>query len=508
MKKLFSLIYMLCLCVIVTGCSSAGVISTFTAAVEKMPSNFDPQIADSNNELMVIQNIFDGLFEKQGGAVVNNLAESCDISSDGKIYTIQIKKGNLWHYKGDKDRKEAFEGAEVKAADFVFAINRILDPKTHSPYADDFANVASVTATGDYSLVIRLKNADFNFTEKLCLPAAFPCSREFFATCGGAYGLSIDNLLCNGPFRLNYLDTENGNATIVSTREEDANLVSRIRLVEVAADSQAESYEKDEISGFFAYATQDASFEDTAAMEFESANISLVFNLNRDMFRNENIRKALGWYAYGFENSGANLNAVEAVNTIFPGTVTLAGQYINTIYTPAQPAYISADPKEMMQSGLSQLGKTRMDASTVLMPSDSMYTLIYENINQLWQKNLGQFFTIEYLPVSQIRQRIAEGDFDMAFLPVTPENDTVYGILDYYTAFDGSVAANVAAAKAETNQKNALDEIKAAADTVLQTAMTVPMGSEKSVFYYENFYDNLYIDPFTSVINLKHATVK
>ena len=96
----------------------------------------------------------------------------------------------------------------------------------------------------------------------------------------------------------------------------------------------------------------------------------------------------------------------------------------------------------------------------------------------------------------------------MAFLPVTPENDTVYGILDYYTAFDGNVAANVAAAKAETNQKNALDEIKAAADTVLQTAMTVPMGSEKSVFYYENYYDNLYIDPFTSVINLKHATVK
>ncbi len=508
MKKIFSFIYTICLCVIVTGCSSAGGISTFTAAVEKMPANFDPQIADSNNELLVITNIFDCLFEKQNGAVVNNLANSCDISPDGKTYTIQIKTDNLWHYKGDTTRKEAFDGTEVKAADFAFAINRILDPKTHSPYADDFANVESVQATGDYTLVIRLKNADFNFTEKLCLPATAPCNAEFFATCGGAYGLSIENLLCNGPFRLNYLDTENGNATIVSTREDDGQLISRIRLVEVDADSQADSYAKDEISGFFGYSTQDTTYEDTSVMEFESANISLVFNLEKAMFRNENIRKALGWYAYGFINSGANLSAVDRVDSIFPGTVSLAGQYIDTLYSPAQPAYMSADPKVMIQDGLAQLGLNKMSSCTILMPSDSIYTLIYENINQLWQKNLGQFFTIEYLPVSQIRQRIAKGDFDMAFLPVSPDNDTPYGILDAFTAYNSTVADLVAAAKAETDQKNALDNITAAADIVLESAMAVPMGSEKTVFYYENYYQNIYIDPFTSIINLKHTTVK
>lgn len=508
MKKTFSFIYILCLCIIVTGCSSAGGISTFTIGVEKVGTNFDPQIATDSADLLVLTNIFDGLFEKRDGQIVKNLAESCDISADGKTYTITIKQGNLYHYKGDADRKEAFEGVEVKAQDFVYAIQRILNPKTHSPYLNEFSNVESAVATGDYSLVIKLKNPDYNFTEKLASTAAYPCNREFFATCTGAYGLSVNNMLSNGPFKLNYLDTENGNATIVSTREDDGDKLSRIRLVEIESGSYSDSYKNDRISGFFAYSDDNSSYSDTSRMEFESANISLVFNMTKPVLANENVRKALAWYGWGFENSGANKNAVTVHTSVFPGTITLAGQYINDLYSPAQPAYMSANPKDMMTSGLAQLGKTRMDACSILMPSDSIYTLIYENINQLWQKNLGQFFTIEYLPVSQIRQRIAKGDFDMAFLPVSPENDTPYGILDMFTAFDNEVSAYVNNAKSQTNQSNALTDIKKAADIVTEKAMIVPMGSERTVFYYRNYFHNIYIDPFTSIINLKYTTVK
>ena len=508
MKKLFSLIYILLLCAVITGCSSAGGISTFTIGVEKMGTNFDPQIATDSSDLLVLTNIFDGLFEKQDGQIVKNIAEICDISSDGKTYTITIKQGNLYHYKGDKARREAFEGVEVKAKDFVFAIQRILDPKTHSPYIDTFSNVESIVATGDYSLVIKLKKPDFNFTEKLASTAAYPCNREFFATCTGAYGLTVDNILSNGPFKLNYLDNENGNATIVSTREDDKDKLSRIRLIEVESSNLTTAYQNDEISGFFAYSADNSSYENTAKAEYESANISLVFNLTKPVLANEDVRKALAWYAWGFENSGANKNAVTIHTSVFPGTITLAGKYMADLYSPARPGYMAGNPKDMMSSGLAQMGKTRMDACSILMPSDSIYTLIYENINQLWQKNLGQFFTIEYMPVSQIRQRIAKGDFDMAFLPVSPDNDTPYGILDMFTAFDSDVNTLVNSAKGQTNQSNALADITAAADIVSEKAMIVPMGSEKTVFYYRNYFHNIYIDPFTSIINLKYTTVK
>lgn len=488
-----------------TGCSSAGSITTFTAAVEEMPTNFDPQIATARQDLLVINNIFDGLYEILNGEVVENVAKSCNISPDGRTYTITIKEDNVFHCRGNK--KDEFNNRSVTAQDFVFAISRVLDPKTHSPYIDDFGNVLSVTAENNNTLVIKLKNPDFNFCEKLASSAAFPCNEEFFYRTGGAYGLSLDNILSNGPFMLNYLDTEGGNATILRMDDSEAG-IDRIRLKQLESSLQAESYVKEEISGYFSHTAQNNSYSDTSSIAFDSGNISLVFNMKKDVFANENIRKALGWYAFAFRNSGANLQAVNPCRQLFPGTITLAGQYLTDIITANEPDYISNDPKMLIQQGLNELGLAKMPAATILMPDDSMYTLIYENINQLWQKNLGQFFTIEYLPTSQMKQRISQGNFDMAFLPLTPDNSTPYGLLDMFTGYYPWLDDAITSAKGKADQNNAVADIAAAQDIILQSAMVVPMGSEKTVFYYRNYFTNLYADPFTRVINLKHVIVK
>ena len=487
-----------------TGCSSAGGISTFTAAVDRIPSNFDPQIASSPQELLVINNIFDGLFEIQNGNVVNSIAEKCDISSDGKTYTIAIRQDNLFRCRGKM--KADYDGTGVKAADFVFAIQRVLDPKTHSPYAEDFSNIKTITAVDEYTLKIVLYNADFNFTEKLAMSAAFPCNEEFFRKTGGAYGLTLDNILSNGPFRLNYLDTENGNATIIRVTEADG-YVERIRITEADSEAQAVKYAEDSISGYFSHSSQKTTHENSSQLSFDSGNIGLMFNMERKEFSNENIRKALGWYAFGFKNSGANMAAVDSCQTIFPGTVTVAGNYINDIITPQTPSYLNSDPKSLFQSGLNELGISRLDTATILMPSDSIYTLIYENINQLWQKNLAQFFSIEYLPTSQIKQRVEKGDFDLAFLPISPANNTPYGILDQFTKFSSTLSELVTTARMMPDQKNAVQNIAAAQNLILERAMAVPMGSEQTVFYYRSYFSNIYVDPFTGVINLKHTKV-
>ncbi|MBQ8604684.1 MAG: hypothetical protein IJ410_07580 [Oscillospiraceae bacterium] len=505
MKKLISYILTAAMVLSMTGCSSAGSITTFTAAVEEMPTNFDPQIATAPRDLLVISNIFDGLFETVNGETRNNLAESCTISSDGKTYTITLKQDSIFHCRGNK--KDEFNGTGVTAHDFVFAINRVLDPKTHSPYIDDFSNILAVTAENNYTLVIKLKKPDYNFCEKLASTAAFPCNEEFFWRAGGAYGLSLDNILSNGPFMLNYLDTEGGNATILRMDENEKG-IARIRLKKLDSASQATGYTNEEISGYFAYSARDTAYSDTASIEFDSGNISLVFNMDNTAFANENVRKALGWYAFAFRNSGANLQAVDPCTRIFPGTVTLAGKYITDLIAVTEPAYMGNDPKSMIQQGLAELDMSKLPAATILMPDDSMYTLIYENINQLWQKNLGQFFTIEYLPTSQLKQRVAQGDFDMAFLPLTPDNSTPYGLLDMFTGYYSWLDDTINSAKGKADQNNAIADITAAQDIILQSAMAVPMGSEQTVFYYRNYFADIYADPFTGVINLKHATVK
>jgi len=516
LKKIFTLIYTVILVLAMTGCSSGG-ISTFTAAVETMPSNFDPQIASKPEDLMVITNVFDCLFERLDGEIVNNVAENCTISPDGRTYTITLKKDSVFHCRGNKS--EQFNNTGVTAHDFVFALQRICDPKTHSPYIDDFSNIsgakavrngASVSSLGvsakdDYTLVIQLENADYNFTEKLAMTAAAPCNEAFFRRTGGAYGLSIDNILSNGPFRLNYLDSENGNATIISVREDDKSYISRIRLVQADAAQQAEKYIDESISGYFAYSSVNTSYSNTSALSFDSGNISLVFNLTDSNLNNANIRKALGWYAYGFINSGANMAAVESCTTIFPDTVTIAGKYINELISAKTPAYMSENPKQLLQQGLAELGQSKLSNIRILMPDDSLYTLIYENINQLWQKNLGQFFTIEYMPSSQIKQRISSGDFDIAFIPLSPDNNTVYGVIDRYAPYNSQLAAIAGSAKSMADQTNAVNSISQTQQIIIDEALSVPMGSEKTVFHYRSNFRNIYVDPFTNVINLKYA---
>ncbi len=507
MKRIFTFILTICFCFMFTSCSSAGGITTFTVAVEEISTNFDPQIAKTSQDLIAVINIFDGLFEKIDGDVVPVLAESYDISSDGRVYTIKINPNSVYHYSGKKSIQEKFNNKPVTAHDFVFAINRTLDPKTHSPYISDFSNVSHISAKDDQTLIIKLNNPDYNFTEKLCLPAAFPCNEEFFKTTGGAYGLSVKNILSNGPFRLNYIDQENGNATIVRC---DGNKegINRIRIKKIESSMQADAYINDEISGFFSYSSKKEDFDKTNVISYNSSNISLVFNLEKDVFSNENIRKSLAWYAFGFENSGANLDAVESCKTIFPDTITLSGEYINKIILPTRPTYMDENSKNYLQLGLSELGISRLESITILMPNDSVYSLIYENINQLWQKHLGQFFTVEYLPTSQIKSRLKKSDFDIAFLPLTPENDTPYGVLDKFSNYNDEVQNQINIAKLKSNQYDAKSNIDYAQNIILQTALTVPMGSEKTLFYYKNYYENIFVDPFNGVVNLKHTTAK
>ena len=513
MKRKFSALLFLIIFVF-SGCSS-GKITTFTLPRETMPTNFDPQIASNPEDLLVIANIFDGLFEKRNGEIVYNLAESCDISPDGRTYTIKIKQGSVYHAKSSKSE---FEGKAVTADDFVFALQRVVNPKMHSPYASDFSNIKnaqSIINGGDvnslgvyakdrHTVVIQLENSDYNFIEKLCLTAAYPCNKEFFESSGGTYGLSADKILGNGPFKLSYID--DAAATLVRV-DDDKTYLQRIRIEKVSSDELAGSYENEDISCYYSLSEVKNPASGTSVTEFDSIVNALVFNANKTELNNENIRKALGWYAYGFENSGANPQAVSPAYSIFPGTTVLNGSLINTQYTVQKRGYLSAEPKELFQTGLSETGLGKIENLTVLVPGDSAYSIIYENINQLWQKNLGVFFKIEYLPSNQIKARVSRGDFDIAFLPLSGENDTPYGILDIFTPYSGRVANSVALAKADSTNLS-LNYIIDSENTIINSALAVPMGSDKTTLVYRSSFSDIYADPYTGVINLKTAKAK
>lgn len=81
------------------------------------------------------------------------------VSSNGRVYTIQIKKGFLFS-----------NGQPVTAANFKRAFDRATDQKLQSPAASFLDDVASVRTAGNYTLVVTLKRVAPDFLSRITMP--------------------------------------------------------------------------------------------------------------------------------------------------------------------------------------------------------------------------------------------------------------------------------------------------------------------------------------------------
>ena len=488
---------LLCLCMLfASGCSSAGAISTYTISMAEMPKNFDPQVATGSNELLVLTNIYDGLFEYRGGKVVPDVCESYEVSADKLTYTFTLRGDSTFYLSRS-------EQIPVTASDFAFALERVLNPDTKSPYYTNFSHIKSVKAVDDHTLEIKLSKEDNEFITKLCMPAAFPCNKDFFVNTNGAYGLRVNDILSNGPFTINYLADDGSYATLVRVVEMEKG-IDRIRIsLADEAVTDEEQYKNDKISGYFASTAADGT-----VFEYENSAFNLIFNTENEILANEKIRGAFSHYCYALENSGANLEAVTQNYSIFTDAMTIGEKNVNDIITPAVPSYMKEDAKELLMEGLGEMEKMSVGNLTVLIPSDVSYSVIAENINQIWQKNLNAFFSVEFLPSSEIEKRVAAKKFDIAFYSYTPVTNSFMDVIAPFGSYSSSLAECIENINSTIGTSAAEKYVAQAQDIILEKAFVVPMCTDKSRYIHKSYFENVDVNPFGHIINLKHATVK
>ncbi len=96
-------------------------------------STLDPAIGYDWQNWSIIKSIFDGLMDYEPGTtkLVPHLAESFTVSADGKTYTFKLRRGVKFH-----------NGREVTARDVKYSLERTLNPKTQSPGAGFFGDIA------------------------------------------------------------------------------------------------------------------------------------------------------------------------------------------------------------------------------------------------------------------------------------------------------------------------------------------------------------------------------
>ena len=110
-------------------CSKGGSVTdnatTLRVDVGTELPTFDPALAEDGNTYRVINDLFAGLVDfDQANRPIPGMAQSWDISPDGKIYTFHLRN-NL----------KFSDGTPITANDFVYSWRRLIDPKTGSSYA-------------------------------------------------------------------------------------------------------------------------------------------------------------------------------------------------------------------------------------------------------------------------------------------------------------------------------------------------------------------------------------
>jgi peptide/nickel transport system substrate-binding protein len=103
-------------------------------------------------EQVLIDNVYEGLVSRTAdGEIVDTLAASHEVSDDGLTYTFTLNDGIVFH-----------SGNEATADDVVWSLSSVKDDDTLLEHAT-FANVASIEAEGDDTVVITLSAPDSNF---------------------------------------------------------------------------------------------------------------------------------------------------------------------------------------------------------------------------------------------------------------------------------------------------------------------------------------------------------
>ncbi|MBQ4313261.1 MAG: hypothetical protein IJC18_03520, partial [Clostridia bacterium] len=185
--------------------NEGGVDYGFSYSLTANPKNLDPQMANDNNSLLVIKNIFEGLMRTDStGALIYGVAQSYTVNPEDTEYTFELRRDAKWS-----------NGTPVTAYDFEFAWKRALQPETQSATCESLycirnaeainkgkedISTLGVTVIDTYTLKVVLEYPYAEFPLQTTMAVYMPCNEEFFNATSGHYGLEDKYIISNGPF--------------------------------------------------------------------------------------------------------------------------------------------------------------------------------------------------------------------------------------------------------------------------------------------------------------------
>ena len=540
------------------GCSGEKMID-FIYPFKADVNSYDPQIASTTDELLIIENTFEGLIRIDDDGTVNKgVADSWDISADGLTYTFHLKKGIKWNINTDKyesgenagkfkDKRLQMLGYEfnpdITAKDFVFALQRAVAKETDSPLFSSVsaiqnapavhagkakANTLGVQAPDDYTLVIQLSSPDSAFMQTLSGAVAMPCNEEFFLATKGRYGLDTKYTLFNGQFYVkqilesSYLLKKNDYYTGDTPAQ-----ASELTLKIVDEADEAQILEKLE-SGYY-----DAAFISGRSTEkldklkeityqpYQDTTWAFLINTQSPVFQSKAMRQA---FCLGFTREEEHEKSYfQSAQTLTPSAAQLSNQTVSdAIGATIKPQDIDKSIA-LWQKGLTVLGETEITV-TVLTP-ESMETEtkallqgIESGIGTVVKNNEDEQITftlkVETLSEEDLKSAVAAKNYDVALYPYQLTDNNAVAFLQSVIDSNRSGFNTDKAEKALENAAkagSAEDKIKytkQAEKAIINSYSVCPMLYETSYYAAADGVSGIQFHAGTGRVSFIHATRK
>ncbi|NRB04042.1 MAG: ABC transporter substrate-binding protein [Rhodobacteraceae bacterium] len=128
--------------------------TSVTVGLQLEPPHLDPTSAAAGAiDQVLYSNVFEGLTRfGSDGSVNAGLAESWDISEDGKTYTFKLRSGVKFH-----------DGTDFEASDVVFSLDRARAEDSSNAQKALFAGIENVEAVDDLTVKVTLAAPQGNF---------------------------------------------------------------------------------------------------------------------------------------------------------------------------------------------------------------------------------------------------------------------------------------------------------------------------------------------------------
>lgn len=500
------------------------------------PQSLDPQFANDPSSNTVIKNLYSGLVSTdENGNITCCNAESYTISPDNLTYTFTLRQDNYWFFdtNGD-DVINDDEYFPVTAQDYIFALQRVLDPKMQSPYASNFMCIkngsqiikgeaapesAGISAPDDFTVEITLDYPSAEFLGMLSTAAAFPCNREFFDSTKGRYGLDDNSVMSNGPFYVRqWFFDPYGNHNILYMRRNEVNANEQFQVLPAYVSFTIQDSDSDIVDLFKedkieCFSTLNGSYNKKkySVKSSPAITLGLVFNPDDKYFSNENLRKAL---AYSIDRSSLSERIgddIETASGIIPPAVRLAGRSYRELSSDSQfSSYDLDEAKKCLQNAKSELKIGSFESVKIMVNAETADSGDLHVLSQYWQDTLGIYIGIEDVTADEFEKRIADGDYSIALYPLKGDLGSGLSVIEQFEKNDCLKAVIGNASFRETIMKcgdiqSLVDAYTSAEKSIIGSFGFIPLFYKNSYLVSSRDNESLIYDPFTGAVDYRLA---